>query len=70
MHNILRQARERAGVPQVQIARDAGVSPQYVWQVERGIRRPTLDDAERMYGGVLDEDDLHALRRAVSPMPA
>lgn len=45
---VLRERRLAAGISQEELAQAANLHPTYVSMLERGIRNPTLDVAERI----------------------
>lgn len=45
---VLRERRLAAGISQEELAQTADLHPTYVSMLERGIRNPTLDVAERI----------------------
>ncbi len=68
---VLREHRRAAGLRLVDVARRAGVSPQYISEVERGLKDPSSEILEAIGGAVglgLDELLTEALRhRGVVP---
>ena len=62
---LLKQHRERAGLTQTAMARAAGVHQSYMWLVEHGARKPTMDCVAKIIkvlelGGV-EAEQLHTL---------
>jgi transcriptional regulator with XRE-family HTH domain len=49
---LLRTVREGRGLSQARLAQRVGGSQQWLSQVERGVRNPTLSDLERFFGGL------------------
>ena len=45
MNTQLRQAREKAALTQVQVAKKAGISERYYQKIEAGTSKPTVDSA-------------------------
>jgi transcriptional regulator with XRE-family HTH domain len=46
----VRSRRLAAGITQEKLAEQAGLHPTYISMVERGVRNPTLDAADRIAG--------------------
>lgn len=62
----VRSKRLAAGITQEKLAEQAGLHPTYISMVERGVRNPTLDAADRI-AGVLKVSLPHLIAAAQNP---
>lgn len=67
---LCREARERAGLSQRQLAERAGVSPSTIARIERGRMEPTLDLLLRLIRACGMELRMHLDRNDGSAVPA
>lgn len=64
----VRSARQKRGLSQELIAEKAGIHPTYLGMVERGLRNPTLDVADRL-ATALEMELITLLRKAETNSP-
>ncbi|MGH9108931.1 MAG: helix-turn-helix domain-containing protein [Acidimicrobiales bacterium] len=68
--DVLRSARRRAGLTQLELARRCGTTQSVISAYESGARRPSLDTLSRLVGGTGIDLDLRLVRRHRAARPA
>lgn len=67
--SLIRAARQRAGLSQTELGRQAGVTQSVISAYESGARQPSLPMLERLVGATGSELDVRVLYSAVAQQP-